>query len=790
MTTVKIYPLSNLSIMKYNKLFKVQVITQKWLWLKVALLTCVLQYTVQGQSYEWVKGITGKSSSHRSVKIAVDGIGNVYITGEFEGTIDFDPGVGIAFLRSNGYKDIFIAKYNSMGTFQWAKNIGGTDHDVSNDIVADNDGNIYITGYFTGADVDFDPGADTAPLSSNIGSLDAFVAKYSSEGAYQWAYGLGGTSRDIGLGLALDGKGYLAVTGFFVGTNVDFDPGSGTTLLNSNGTNTNDVRDLFITKYSVDGVFQWARGYGDENPEAGYGVAADSKGDWFVTGQDFLLKYEKNGVLLWERTSIGGSLSLGASSVALDGNDHAYVAFFNGYVKKYTNDGNLLWEKRLLTFARDVVVSRNGDIYATGNKGAATSYASDALIVKMNSRGDKLWEIAVGGRSRDEGNNAAIDQYDNVYITGGYRSIETDFDPGPGVASLTGDDNGIYMFMAKYSQATLSGLTIQGFSPQGGRADNLVVIHGTNFSPVKANNIVKFNGVVATVVNATSTALEVKVPAGITSGKISVTVGTQTVTSTQDFYLLPEVASFTPTKGAEGTIVTITGNDFSSTAADNVVKFNGTIAKVNKASATSLEVQVPTNATTGKISLTVNNRTITSQDDFTVSPKITDFSPTSGGEGSIVVIEGLNFGRTATNTQVRFNGLPTTITSFATKRLEVQVPAGVTTGKITVEVGDLVANSIQDFIVGPTGLPAFLSKGKLTLFPNPTSHYLYLKLEGKSVDKLIMTVYNVQGNSVLDIIQKMKHGQSKIDISSLSTGKYILKMQVGKEIISRSIWKQ
>src|SRR6187455_969933 len=144
--------------------------------------------------------------------------------------------------------------------------------------------------------------------------------------------------------------------------------------------------------------------------------------------------------------------------------------------------------------------------------------------------------------------------------------------------------------------------TLTGFSPTSGAIGTAVTLTGTNFSTTLLDNTVKFNGTAATVSAATATSLTVSVPTGATSGKISVEVDNQTATSSNDFNVVASVAplmltSFSPTTGTAGAIVTLTGTNFSPTIANNTVKFNGTIATVSAATATSLTVELPAGAT-------------------------------------------------------------------------------------------------------------------------------------------------------------------------------------------------
>ncbi|WP_211212345.1 IPT/TIG domain-containing protein, partial [Rudaea cellulosilytica] len=160
--------------------------------------------------------------------------------------------------------------------------------------------------------------------------------------------------------------------------------------------------------------------------------------------------------------------------------------------------------------------------------------------------------------------------------------------------------------------------TINGFSPSSGPWGTSVVISGTNFSSTPTNNQVYFTNVpngaaaFATVTAATPTSLTVTVPNTAISGlfTVSVTGAVNSATSPLAFSVtvpVPTITGFSPSIGPVGTSVTITGTNFSATAANNVVKFNGTAAAVTAASATSLTATVPSGATSGKISVTVSS---------------------------------------------------------------------------------------------------------------------------------------------------------------------------------------
>ncbi len=112
-----------------------------------------------------------------SNSIVVDPSGNVYTTGDFGGTVDFDPGTGTFDLVTNPtyLGDVFIQKLDAAGNFVWARSVGSTRQDDGTDIAVDATGNVYFTGTFSQT-VDFDPGAGSFKLTA--GSTDLFVTKW------------------------------------------------------------------------------------------------------------------------------------------------------------------------------------------------------------------------------------------------------------------------------------------------------------------------------------------------------------------------------------------------------------------------------------------------------------------------------------------------------------------------------------------------------------------------------------------------------------------------------------
>ncbi len=158
----------------------------------------------------------------------------------------------------------------------------------------------------------------------------------------------------------------------------------------------------------------------------------------------------------------------------------------------------------------------------------------------------------------------------------------------------------------------------------------------------------------------------------------------------------PTITSFSPLTDTLGVVVIIKGTNFSSTAANNIIKFNGTAADVFSATPTKLVTHVPVSATTGPISVTVNGQTVTSADPFTVlGPTITSFSPGLTGVGYPFVITGTNFSGDPGENLVSINGVMVTVTAASSMQMTAIVPQNASSGLIVVNVKGLTASSLK-----------------------------------------------------------------------------------------------
>ena len=224
-------------------------------------------------NFQWAKGMGG-TFPEEGRSVIVDGSGNVYTTGHFEGTVDFDPNGGVFNLTSTGYRDIFISKLDASGNFIWAKNIGATNLNYGFSILTDVGGNVYTTGFFDGT-ADFDPGIGVFNLIST-GGLDSFISKLDANGNFIWAKSWG---ADVSFSIAFDAIGNIYTTGYFQGT-ADFDPGAGVFNLTAIG-----IYDVSISKLDAIGNFIWAKSMGGpSSANAGNSITIDASGNVYTTG--------------------------------------------------------------------------------------------------------------------------------------------------------------------------------------------------------------------------------------------------------------------------------------------------------------------------------------------------------------------------------------------------------------------------------------------------------------------------------------------------------------------------
>jgi hypothetical protein len=324
---------------------------------------------------------------------------------------------------------------------------------------------------------------------------------------------------------------------------------------------------------------------------------------------------------------------------------------------------------------------------------------------------------------------------------------------------------------------------ISGFTPSSGLPDATVTITGENFSTTAAENIVSFNGTPATVVSATETTLVVTIPDGATAGPISVTVNGVKVTSSFSFTPLnTTITSFTPESGVPGTVVTISGTNFSTTASENIVKFNGIEAEVTAATATTLTVIVPADASDGKITVAIHDKVTTSANLFTIAElEVTETFPPIAAVGISVKISGTNFSPVAEYNVVKFNGVPATVTAVSENEVTVLVPQGATTGPLTVKVGNHTVEALTVFAIcsgGPELVISDAVASKTAVGTSYTASFTITNVgsEDADVSKIVLQNYastdDVKGGDVAAGGYTLSSAPVLAPGESYSTGNY------------------
>jgi hypothetical protein len=368
----------------------------------------------------------GGAGDDRGQSMVVDGSGNIYVTGIFKGTADFDPSASTFNLTSTpDVYDAYVAKLNSQGELLWAVHAGGTGTVDGKSVAVDSQGNVYVTGYFTGT-ADFDPRPNDEVLNLTAAQADVFVWKLSPVGTVVWAKKAGGSGFDSASSLAIDSAGDVYVTGQFIGT-AEFDFDGVPSPLISDGA----AADVFLWKLDSAGVTRVIVRFGGPGNDRGTGITIDSSGSLYLAGN-----FEDTA----DFDPSNSTFNLTAMADPMSENGGAADVF----VLKLQNFF-LQWAKRAggtsFDSGNSIDVDSAGNVYVTGNfqgpadftsNGTSVNLSSvlrdDVFVWKLDSDGDGVWAKSVGSTGTDVGRSVTVDSLGNVYVTG-YFAGTADFDP-------------------------------------------------------------------------------------------------------------------------------------------------------------------------------------------------------------------------------------------------------------------------------------------------------------------------------------------------------------------------
>ncbi len=409
---------------------------------------------------EWIRqvggnGVLGNNSGSGSdqfvnhyFSIVSDNRGDLYITGNYRDTVDFDPGSGVV-TRSTGsylggvffpgqippvlfYENGFILKLSNDGEFRWVRTLHGKANSISGIAMDHNSGTFAVTGYFEDT-VDFNNRLGTDVLVATPPGRNVFVARYDTSGSFKWVGKMGGGNsgtgtRNEGNGISINNQGYIFTVGVFRDS-ADFDPGPGVHLLRSA---VRPAENVFVSKLDSNGNHVWTRAMGGvagASGARGSAIATDNSGNVLTTGyfqgtgsfdptnnttipsnanlSAFISKLDSNGNYVWAKglNRIGAGVDHG-TGIAVDQNDAVYVT---GYFY-----GTIFLDPDFTNINRDTFKS------ITSNP--------DPMLVKLNASGDYEWGRTITSKSGSRGYHVLVPRSQEVYLSGNF-SDTTLFNP-------------------------------------------------------------------------------------------------------------------------------------------------------------------------------------------------------------------------------------------------------------------------------------------------------------------------------------------------------------------------
>lgn len=556
----------------------------------IAGLLLVLRFAspawAQAPSFGRVIPLVDSGTAQASQTVS-DAQGNVYVCGFFEGSTTF----GSTVLTSVGSQDIFVAKLDAAGNYVWATQAGGLGYDGASSLALDANGSLYVTGGYSGPAVF---GLTTLnALPSSFLSSDVFVGRLDGAGNWLWVRNGGSNRSDGASTVVVDASGNAYVGGSFSGTTAQF----GSYSIANVDPMAASISDLFIAKLDALGNWRWVRGGGSSGYDWVRTLALDGAGHLFAYGNfqsyiltlgalppvlnngfgsddAFVAQLDTAGTWRWGRAA-GGNFIEYVGNMSLDDAGNAYIAgsfrspsmnfgslqitnespnqIGDVYVAKLDGAGNWLWARKAGGSGGDgatgLAVSPTGDVTLSGSFASRTSqfgatslpntssftttntgianYLTDAFLARLDSNGNWQWAISSQGAGNEAGQSVSLDAAGNVLLTGAFQGATASF----GFATLTGSSTAPTSYLA-FVPGALS-LAIATMAPSSGAPGQVVTLTGTGFVGVTA---VQFNGIPAASFSVQSTSrLEAVVPAGATTGPVSVFTSRGTVATTVPF---------------------------------------------------------------------------------------------------------------------------------------------------------------------------------------------------------------------------------------------------------------
>lgn len=431
----------------------------------LALTLFLLQLTLASYSQNWLSGVGG-AGNDEALDITNDGQGGFVISGFYSFGVDFNG----TQLTSAGEIDGYVARTNSQGSVTWVKQFGGTGSDAAYANALDASGNIFVSGYFSGAMT-----VDGIAVASTNNTQDVFLAKLDPAGNLEWIETFGGTDHDFVYDLAVDQAGNAIITGHFKGT-ISVGPNTYNSVINPD--DNEPSYDIFLVKYDTNGNVLWSKHGQAIYDDRGTGLAVNSNNEIALIGQ------------------FSDTLTL---------SDTYYNQVYNtGFVMMFDSDGDELWMRKMsasMCIPYDIVFHQDSLIYITGDFTGqlavftspiittTSAFQSKIFLTKMNTQGDVLWLENDGSDSQISSRAVEVDANGNAYVAGYFKCRLDEYSQqyGDGVFYSAGRRD---VFIAGYSSAGNRTWERQF----GGPGDDVawdMVLHGAG-QPVIAGAFSKF----------------------------------------------------------------------------------------------------------------------------------------------------------------------------------------------------------------------------------------------------------------------------------------------------------
>lgn len=397
----------------------------------------------------WLKSI-GDLGAESGWSIALDNSGNIYITGDYNSTTDFDPDSTEYVLENNGSENTFILKLDNNGSFVWVKKfrpIISSSKSRGRSITVDNQGNIIVLGLFKGI-VDFNPGNGTSNLKSFF-TWDIYVLKLNSNGNFVWVKQVREGGSEQAITVDVDDTGNIYTCGMFRDT-IEFNLGLDTLHLISKG-----EADVLVQKFNPQGNLLWANQIGGEGDEYAYSLTVDDSSNVYITGSF--------------KDTVDFNPSEGVFNLVSMGDK-------NSYIQKLNSNGELIWVKQLegehVNESLGVDLDSQGNVYVFGgfsgkvdfNPGIATNYlitngtnySKNGFILKLDNTGEFVWVKQLICSQESVNSSIAVDPFNNIYTVGFFRGT-IDLDPSTDnlMISSIGEND---VFINKFIQCDLTNL--------------------------------------------------------------------------------------------------------------------------------------------------------------------------------------------------------------------------------------------------------------------------------------------------------------------------------------------